>query len=276
MYGANFLGQIVIKLGGGMGEISNNGEYIKLFSKKYESKEELNNRLEKAFHTSLEMRNFEIDLYWRRANYFWIMNAALFAGYFILISEYFKSIGGSNEWGAVYLSYIVFFVSGISVVLSFSWYLVNRGSKYWQENWEAHVNALGEKVIGPIFTATISKDECKFCSIFSPYRYSVSRVNTIVSFFIFIIWFILFFLSGLFITTFDKCSAFNNFPVCVTLLDLDLLALIVIGSLIIFGSLIILWTCGKSNGDRAIKLYNSSFELKSNASSKNGHVANPD
>ena len=256
-----------------MGEISNNGEYIKLFSKKYESKEELNNRLEKAFRTSLEMRNFEIDLYWRRTNYFWIMNAALFAGYFILISEYFKSIGGSNEWGAVYLSYIVFFVSGISVVLSFSWYLVNRGSKYWQENWEAHVNALGEKVIGPIFTTTISKDEYKLCSILDPYRYSVSRVNTIVSFFIFITWSILF-LFNLFIIAFGKCSAFNNFPVCVTLLGLGLLAVIVI--VIVIGSLIILWTCGKSNGDRAIKLYNSSFELKSDASSKNGHVANPD
>src|ERR1035437_2713319 len=83
---------------------------------------------EYAYKLALEIRRFEIELYWKRTTYFWTLIAATFAGYFALASS-----GNSRAPG------LLFLVSCIGLVLSTGWYLVNRGSKYWQANWESHV-----------------------------------------------------------------------------------------------------------------------------------------
>jgi lipopolysaccharide export LptBFGC system permease protein LptF len=62
-------------------------------------------------------RKFEIDLYWKRATYFWTFIAAAFAGYFLLQN------GASNSTTS-------FVVACLGFVFSLSWYFVNRGSKY--------------------------------------------------------------------------------------------------------------------------------------------------
>jgi len=41
---------------------------------------------EYARKLALDIRGFEIDLYWKRATYFWTLIAAAFAGYFALAS----------------------------------------------------------------------------------------------------------------------------------------------------------------------------------------------
>lgn len=38
----------------------------------------------KALEQAHDIRKFEIDLYWKRAAYFWTFIAATFAGYFLL------------------------------------------------------------------------------------------------------------------------------------------------------------------------------------------------
>ena len=37
-----------------------------------------------AFEKAWEIRNFEIEMYWKRANYFWAFIASTFVGYFAL------------------------------------------------------------------------------------------------------------------------------------------------------------------------------------------------
>src|SRR5437879_13922105 len=75
-----------------------------------------------AHELALEIRKFEIELYWKRATYFWTLIAATFAGFFALASQ-----------SSVSHPILPFLLSCIGLVLSTSWYLVNRGSKYWQE-----------------------------------------------------------------------------------------------------------------------------------------------
>lgn len=75
-----------------------------------------------ALKCALDIRKFEIELYWKRATYFWTLIAASFAGYFSLAS--LKTPGPG----------LVFLVSCIGLLLSIGWYLANRGSKFWQEN----------------------------------------------------------------------------------------------------------------------------------------------
>ena len=83
----------------------------------------------RAHEVALETRNFEIELYWKRATYFWAFVAASVTGY--------VAMRGSNSPEVADLSIII---AALGCFLTFAWLLVNRGSKYWQENWEAHVS----------------------------------------------------------------------------------------------------------------------------------------
>jgi hypothetical protein len=79
-------------------------------------------------------------------------------------------------------------MSCIGLVLSTSWYLVNRGSKYWQENWERHVDALENDFTGPIYKTTISKEQFRWWKPWDGYPFSVSKVNQLTSLFIALVW----------------------------------------------------------------------------------------
>jgi len=50
---------------------------------------------EKALQLAHDIRKFEIDLYWKRATYFWTFIAATFAGYF--------AIQAGNDFASVYV-----------------------------------------------------------------------------------------------------------------------------------------------------------------------------
>ena len=130
----------------------------------------------KALDYALDIRKFEIDLYWKRAGYFWTLIAASFAGLVALQTAKEPRLGLS------------FLVSCIGLVLSLGWYLVNRGSKYWQENWERHVDALETEVIGPLYKTTLSKQEFPWIKLWGGYPYSVSNVNQLISLFIALVW----------------------------------------------------------------------------------------
>jgi hypothetical protein len=158
-----------------MSDINNEKSYEELFSSKIVEGVKWR---EEALKNALDIRKFEIDLYWKRAAYFWTLIAASFGGYFALQN------GGKNENGPS-----IFIITCIGLILSFAWYLVNRGSKYWQENWERHVDVLSEKVIGPLYRTTLSRGQ--WFTVFMPHEafpFSVSRVNQLVSLFVTLLW----------------------------------------------------------------------------------------
>ncbi|MFO4450988.1 hypothetical protein AAHC63_25730 [Klebsiella quasipneumoniae subsp. quasipneumoniae] len=44
-------------------------------------------KAERAFEKAWATRNFEIEMYWKRATYFWAFIASIFVGYFALVSS---------------------------------------------------------------------------------------------------------------------------------------------------------------------------------------------
>ena len=119
---------------------------------------------ERAFDKAWEIRNFEIELYWKRASYFWAFIVSAFAAYFALVNS--EGYRQPDKFDHV----DVYFVICIGFVLSVAWVLTNKGSKSWQRHWEAHVDLLEDKFTGPLYK-----------TVYSTATYSVSKVNEIVS-----------------------------------------------------------------------------------------------
>jgi hypothetical protein len=139
---------------------------------------------EKALEHALDIRKFEIGLYWQRAAYFWALIAAAFAGYFAILSA-------DHLDDKEYLAYIV---GCIGSLFNWAWFLVNRGSKYWQENWENHVDMLEDAVTGPLYKTVLHRPQQKEIPekyILGPAAISVSKINQWVSSFVLCIWIVL-------------------------------------------------------------------------------------
>ena len=98
----------------------NKDEYYQQF----EGNIDINNKnFEKALEFAIDIRKFEIELYWKRATYFWTFIAATFTGYALVYTK-----GGDNK------EIILLLFSCLGLLFSFAWFLVNKGSKYWQYN----------------------------------------------------------------------------------------------------------------------------------------------
>lgn len=132
-----------------------------------------------ALDEARENRKFEIELYWKRATYFWAFIAAAFAGYFVWIAKQ------PNE---VTISYII---GCLGFIFSVAWYFVNRGSKYWQENWETHVDLLEDDLSGPIYKTVVQKRLYSLCHFQDAYPFSVSKINQLLSLFLAFVWLVL-------------------------------------------------------------------------------------
>ncbi len=144
-----------------------------------------------ALKVAMDIRKFEIDLYWKRTTFFWAFLVSIYSAYFFVCH---------NSRESLYLILLSFLASCFSLL----WYISNRGSKFWQENWEAHVSALENEQIGPLFK-TIKKNKANFYHILSPYDFSVSKANIIASVLILLMSSGLFFLHSIFF--FDKLTS---------------------------------------------------------------------
>ena len=140
---------------------------------------------EKAFEKAHDIRKFEIELYWKRTTYFWAFIAASFAGYFAILTS--KSISFQEQY--------LFLIESIGFVFSLGWFFVNRASKHWQLNWEKVIDSLEDDITGPLMKNHINNHN-SFWSLTLSYRFSVSRINQIISCFITLIWFLLMILTS--------------------------------------------------------------------------------
>ncbi len=155
----------------------NEKKYKSDFGIEPENKEILKEALERA----LDIRKFEIELYWKRAAYFWTLIAAAFAGYFVILSA--QHLTDNN--------FLAFIVACIGFLFTFAWFQVNRGSKQWQENWENHVDMLEDKITGPLYKTTLGRpsgDDFFERHVTGPGNISVSKTNQIVNLFTLCIW----------------------------------------------------------------------------------------
>lgn len=151
------------------------------YDQKFDTKNANSEKLKRAFDQVSDIRKFEIELYWKRAGYFWALIAVAFAGYFAILSS-------QNIPNKLFLSFVV---SSIGFVFTFAWYLVNRGSKYWQENWENHLDLLEDEITGPLYKTVLERPKLNTLSeklVTGPLSVSVSKINQWVSVFVLVIW----------------------------------------------------------------------------------------
>ncbi len=116
------------------------------------------------------LRQFEIENYWKRANYFWLFQVAAFTLLGFILS------GKSTQNQGV----LLLLPTALGALTAFSALLTARGSKFWQENWEAHVDALEEAVEGRMTQVVLNRKGL---------RASVTRVNEALLIVIMLAWF---------------------------------------------------------------------------------------
>lgn len=108
-------------------------------------------KVERLLKRAVETRNFEIEMYWKRANYFWVFQAVAFTMVGLILN------------GETPFSYLVV-PSAIGALTAWLGYLAAIGSKFWQESWEKHVDML-ENELGQRLTQTIIFNGELSCSV---------------------------------------------------------------------------------------------------------------
>ena len=113
---------------------------------------------ETRLSVAIQARTLEIELFWKRSFFFWGFIASAFVGYGVMIDK---------------APSVTVVVAGFGFVCSVAWTLANRGSKFWQENWETKVERAEQETIGDVFRTQESRQAKGW---FSAHRYSVSRL----------------------------------------------------------------------------------------------------
>lgn len=131
------------------------------------------------FRAAFETRQFEIDLFWKRSFFFWGFIAAAFVG--------IAALAGKQP-------ILSLLISGFGVVCSLAWTLANRGSKYWQEQWETKIEAVEDIVTGPLFKREEAPQHKGWWV--GGRRYSVSKLAIAVSDYVLLVWICILFHQG--------------------------------------------------------------------------------
>ncbi len=127
-----------------------------------------------ALKRSHEIRQFEIELYWKRATYFWVLQAAVFTALGLIWKDDAKNI---PEIVSVALA-------ALGLLTAAAGWFSAQGSKFWQENWERHIDMLEEEFEGKLHqTAWVGTIGV---------RWSVSNINDRLILFFVAFWFIVF------------------------------------------------------------------------------------
>jgi len=104
-------------------------------------------KIKVALEYAHDIRKFEIELFWKRATYFWVFISLIALAYGSLLSflitekidpPYFKN----------FLFAMIMLFNSLGIIISYIWYLAMKGSKFWQVNWETHIDMLEFYVTG--------------------------------------------------------------------------------------------------------------------------------
>ena len=155
-------------------QISNVDEYLALFPQEHR---------EKLLKNALDIRKFEIEMYWKRTAFFWAFIVSIYTAFFFLLTKQ------NNDEYAIFLVLLSF----LAIIFSIAWVFVNKGSKFWQENWEQHVSLLENEPLYDVFLNP--KESGSWYKPFKEYDFSVSKINLFLSFVVSISSFLVFVFS---------------------------------------------------------------------------------
>jgi hypothetical protein len=176
--------------------ISSMDEYSRLFGEPGTSSWRHN--IEQAWSVAVDNRRVEIDLYWKRATYFWTFNGVAFAGYFAISRDSTTTVSIAH-----------FVVTCIGALFSLGWYVAMRGAKFWHQNWERHVDILENFIGGPIHKTVVRFDALKKYQLLRPYPFSMTKINAALGIFATLIW--LFLGCRIVSQVFERTEPFKGF-----------------------------------------------------------------
>ena len=120
-------------------------------------------RLEAALARAYQQRSFEIEHYWKRATYFWGFQIAIFAAFGLLWRA-----SSTGDWNPVTVA-----LAALGFLTAVANHISARGSKFWQENWEHHIDMLEDAIEGRLYKTVWLRD--------GGVSFSVSGVNRALS-----------------------------------------------------------------------------------------------
>jgi hypothetical protein len=131
-------------------------------------------QLESALARVYKLRDFEIEHYWKRATYFWAFQVAIFAAFGLLLRT------AETHMGDI----IAVPLAALGILTAVANALSARGSRFWQKNWESHIDMLEDLTEGRLYkTIWLAKGKISF---------SVSRLNERLSDYFTIFWILIF------------------------------------------------------------------------------------
>lgn len=155
-------------------------------------------KLKESYEVSLKLRNFEIDLFWKRALFFWGFIASAFWGFIEVKTKY-------PEFAPL--------VAGFGIICSLCWLLTNRGSKRWHENWEQNWEKYGKE--GGFIDESIYKSvEIENKGLLGASKYSPSKLSILLSYFVLVLWVIVFINEV--VVVFIQSAGHNSCCICLS------------------------------------------------------------
>ncbi len=111
-----------------------------------------------------QIRSFEIEMFWKRSTYFSVLVGALFIAYYTIDkNELLKAL-----------------IAILGFLASCTWFLSNKGSKFWQENWELHIDQIEKESNSNKIHSVVLNRLDKLWGLDAA-SYSVSKLNTLFS-----------------------------------------------------------------------------------------------
>ena len=131
-------------------------------------------KLKAALDRAYDLRSFEIEHYWKRATYFWGFQIAIFAAFGLIWRN-----GAETGWELITVA-----LSALGLITAFANRLTAKGSKFWQSNWESHIDMLEDELEGRLHKiAWLDKGRVD---------HSVSRVNVSLTSCFVVFWFFIY------------------------------------------------------------------------------------
>lgn len=129
--------------------------------------------LREAYDKSHASKNFEIELYWKRATYTWTLIAALITFCGLLINPYFTK---DKDDGLIFVAFVT---SVIGILVTIVCNLIIESGERWKKNWEVHTALLEPLFSGSLYATHVVSSEN---------RLSIAKLNNALYLMFLFIW----------------------------------------------------------------------------------------
>lgn len=167
---------------------------MKLFRRTSNTKQ--NNQSPTAFQKyelMIKARNFHYENYNKWMSYFYLMTAALFVAYYTIANNYLKE-STLNSDKEIDLKVYMIGVASLGIIISFFWYLANKGYYYWNINFITLVNHYEKSILKfpeeeRVYFVAANRNAENFP--YHPFRganYSTSKISIFISYIFIYVW----------------------------------------------------------------------------------------